>query len=268
VLTRFRRFTKLSPSAKNKSPAVSARFPTRSIALLLFSLLAMTACTSVPEVRTAQPAPEVPDRQVEDERDRMVAQLQLKLLARDAANARLHSELDEVRQRLDDAVLEIVRSKTKLGSQGSRAEAATALSESELLLKSLRRERGVSAGEIAATEKMLGLANKEFLDGNFGGAFYLASNARTNLGLVASRVKGAAPAAADSSAEARFALPVKFQFVARANVREAPRTDSRVLRVADKGITAVGVAHRDRWVLVEFPDGLRGWSFHDQLGAR
>jgi hypothetical protein len=271
VLTPPDRFYKLWLPMTTFEKSRSGSRLKRSCAPLLITLLATTACTTTPEIRPEPPVAAVapaPPPVREDERDRLLAQMQLKLLARDAANLRLQAELDEVRQRLDDAVLEIVRSKAKLGSLGSRAEAATALSESELLLKSLRRERGVSAGEIAAAEKMLGLANKEFKDGNFGGAFYLASNARTSLGLVASRVKGAAPSAAESSAESKFALPLRLQFVVRANVRDAPRTDSKVLRVADKGAAALGIAHRDRWVLVEFPDGLRGWSFHDQLGAR
>lgn len=264
---------------KNNTNLLPPRRPERPIALLLAATVMTAACTPLPEVRPSEPlkvantapAPSAaPDRKSEREEqlEHVLAQVQLKLLAREAANLRLQSELDEVRQRLDDAVLEIVRSKTKQGSLGSRAEAATALSESELMLKSLRRDRNVSAGEIAAAEKMLGLANKEFREGNFGGAFYLASNARTSLGLVASRAKGASPSAADSSAEAKFALPLRLQFLVRANVRDAPRTDSRILRVADKGVPAVGVAHRDRWVLVEFPDGLRGWSFYDQVTAR
>lgn len=246
--------------------------------LLLAALLAASGCVAPPEkpapvapAAVEAPAPVQPAvnhaAELED-RDRQIAQLQLKLLARDADIARQQAELEEIKQRLDDAVLEIVRSKAKLGSLGSRAEAATSLSESELLLGSLRRERGVQASELTTAEKMLALGNKEFKNGNYGGAFYLSSSAKTALGMVSSRLRGAVPAAGDASAETKFVLPVKLRIGARANIREAPRPDSRILRVADKGTAIVGIAHRDRWVLVEFEDGLRGWSFHDLLSAR
>lgn len=225
-----------------------------------------------PEPPPAAPAPAPPPVEhpaaEDDVREQHLARLQLRLLARDAELARLQADLDTVKKQLDDAVLEVVRHKAKTGSLGNRAEAATALSEAELQLRALKRERGVPAADLAAAEKTLALGNQEFRDGNFGGAFYLASSTRSALGVVASRLRGAAPPAGEASREARFATPVKFQLAARASVRESPRADSRVLRVADRGTPIVGVASRDRWVLVEFADKLRGWIVHEQLAAR
>ena len=253
------------------------KLPRLPVLLIGISLFA-SGCVTQPE-RPAEPAPPAPRTEtretppapppapVADARDRQVAQLQLRLLARDADVARLQSEIDDIKQRLDDAILEIVRSKAKLGSLGSRAEAATALSEAELMLASLRREKGAPASDLATAQKMLELGNQEFRNGNFGGAFYLSSNAKTALGVAASRQRGT-PAASDASAEVRFPTPIKFQFGARGNVRESPRGDSRIVRVGEKGVSILGIANRDRWVLVEFEDGTRGWAFIDLLTAR
>jgi hypothetical protein len=251
--------------------------PLPQLPLLLVAVSLVAAGCVTPPERPAEPAPSAPRNETRetphpaapaaDPRDRQVAQIQLRLLAREADVARLQSEIEETRQRLDDAILEIVRSKAKLGSLGSRAEAATALSEAELLLASLRREKGASPSDLASAQKMIELGNQEFRNGNFGGAFYLSSNAKTALGVAASRQRGA-PAASEASAEARFPVPIKFQFGARSSVRELPRGDSRVVRVGEKGVAIVGIANRDRWILVEFEDGARGWAFIDQLAAR
>lgn len=246
---------------------------------LLFALLTTAGCVSIGQrpdlaAETAvqaspQPATVCAEQPIHDhERDRQLAQLQLRLLAREAEIGRIQADLDENRKRLDDAVLEVVRSKAKMGSLGSRAEAATALSESELMLGSLRRERSTSHSDLNAAEQMLALGNREFREGNFGGAFYLASSARTSLGMVTARQRSALPPAAEAGPETRFAVPIKFQFVARGNIRESPRIDSRILRVSEKGTHTLGISHRDRWVLVELEDGQRGWAFHDLLGAR
>ena len=248
--------------------------------LLLGMLFAASGCVTQPE-KPADPAPPAtrpeareastptppPPPPASDLRDRQLAQLQLRILARDADVVRLQSETEEIKQRLDDAILEIVRSKAKLGSLGSRAEAATALSEAELMLASLRREKGAPASDLATAQKLLDLSNQEFRNGNFGGAFYLSSNAKTALGAAASRQRGA-PAASEASAETRFPVPIKFQFGARGSVRELPRGDSRVVRVGEKGVAILGIANRDRWILVEFEDGARGWAFIDLLAAR
>ena len=113
VLTRPDRFYKLCLHMTTTQESRSGSRLTRSGVPLLMTLLATAACTTPPETRPEPPVAAVaptpaPPPVREDERDRLLAQMQLKLLARDAANLRLQAELDEVRQRLDDAVLELL----------------------------------------------------------------------------------------------------------------------------------------------------------------
>jgi hypothetical protein len=196
-----------------------------------------------------------------------VAALQLDLVVQASAKQRLLETLDLARKQLDEAVLEVVRSKAKLGSLGSRAEAATALAESESLAKTLqtRAPQIVHDGDYRTAERLLALGNQEFKIDNFGGAYYLASNARTAFAVLVTRTATVVPAAMGDRPELKFSHPVEVVFAARGNVRERPSTEARAIRVAEKGTPVTAHAARDLWILVEFADGIKGWAFHDLL---
>ena len=198
-----------------------------------------------------------------------LAALQLELVLVSAENQRLLQAIELGRKQLDEAMLEVVRSKAKLGSLGSRAEAATALAESESLAKTLQSRSASITQESGyrAAERMLALGNQEFKSENFGGAYYLASNARTGFAVLVTRTATAVPPALADRPESRFATPIELVFSTRGNVREKPSTEARVIRVADKGTGVSGLAARDLWILVEFADGSSGWAFYDLVAA-
>lgn len=238
---------------------------TVALSLVLFSLSACVQGPAKPaDVEAAAAAKLLEDSLRESQR--RVAALELQLVARDAEQARLAADLDASKKRLDEAVLEVVRSKAKLGSLNSRAEAATALAESELLLKGLRGRGGpvLRGAELAAAERLLALGNREFQAGNFGGAHYLAGSARVTLAALLAQAETPVQNA-NEAGERRFAEKVPFQMGMRGNVRAAPNADSRVVRVAERGTPLVGIAARQYWVQVEFGDGLRGWVYFDLL---
>jgi hypothetical protein len=199
-----------------------------------------------------------------------IAGLQLQIVAEKAETARLSAALAMSKKQLDEAVIEVVRSKAKLGSIGSRAEAATALAESEALAKTLRSRSSASLKDpdYLGAERMLALGNQEFAAGNFGGAYYLASTARTALAVLAARSTSAVPAAEDARVELRFAAPIELAMSARVNLRDKPSTEGRAIRVVDRGAPVRGLAARDLWIRVELPDGMQGWVFHDLLIPR
>lgn len=196
-----------------------------------------------------------------------IAAMQLELVVLAAEKQRLNDALDLARKQLDEAVLEVVRSKAKLGSLGSRAEAATALAESESLAKTLqgRAPHVVNDEDYRAAERLLALGNQEFRSDNFGGAYYLASNARTAFAVLVARTSTVVPSAIGDRPETRFAQPVELTFSSRGNIRERPSTEARAIRVAEKTALVKGISARDLWILVEFADGMRGWAFHDLL---
>ena len=134
-----------------------------------------------------------------------LAALQLELVLVSAENQRLLQAIELGRKQLDEAMLEVVRSKAKLGSLGSRAEAATALAESESLAKTLQSRSASITQESGyrAAERMLALGNQEFKSENFGGAYYLASNARTGFAVLVTRTATAVPPAWTESSARR-----------------------------------------------------------------
>ena len=199
-----------------------------------------------------------------------LAAMQLELVVQASEKQRLRDTLELARKQLDEAVLEVVRSKAKLGSLGSRAEAATALAESESLAKTLqgRAPQIVNDGDYRAAERLMAMGNQEFRNDNFGGAYYLASNARTAFSVMVARTATIVPSALSDRPELRFAQPVELIFSSRGNVREGPSTEARSIRVAEKGASVIGHSARDLWIQVEFGDGLRGWAFYDLLAPR
>lgn len=240
------------------------------------ALLAQTAGCALLEPRPGE-APTAPcdclataDPQAEALRERTLAGLQLRMLTRDAELIRVRNDLAASEKRLDEALLELVRTKAKLRSLDSRAEAASAMAESEVLLKTLRSNSAIGARDqdLVQADQLLARSSREFQAENYGGAFFLASSAKALLDKVATRSRMVAPGAADDSGEAKFAVPLKIQLSTRGNIREAPRLEGRIVRTADKGTPALGLSHRELWVLVELEDGTRGWAFHDLLEPR
>lgn len=191
--------------------------------------------------------------------------LQLQQVRLAAENERLAGALDTAKKQLDEAVLEVVRSKAKLGSLGNRAEAASALAEGESLAKTvrLRSQAMTHDPDFLAADRMLSLGNREFQGQNYGGAYYLASTARTALAVLAARSDSTVEAATGEHAEQRFVYPVDLVIDSRGNVREMPRVDSRILKTLDGGTVVRAHAARDLWIRVELAGGVRGWIYHD-----
>lgn len=238
--------------------------------LLLPLATAWLVGCATPKEGGARPAAEQEQaarQDVERKLNSRIAAMQLELVVQASEKQRLIDALDLARKQLDEAVLEVVRSKAKLGSLGSRAEAATALAESESLAKTLqgRSPQMVNDQDYRVAERLLALGNQEFRNDNFGGAYYLASNARTAFAVMVARTASAVPSATGDRPELRFPQPVDLSFSSRGNVRERPSTEARAIRVAEKATPVKGVSARDLWILVEFADGMRGWAFHDLL---
>src|SRR5207248_525480 len=104
--------------------------------------------------------------------EQRVARLELRLLERDA-------QLEELQARLDEARQEVVRAMAKLQTVASRAEAASAIAEGEIAVQSLRAAAAAQpATDLAQATTLLQQAGAEFAKQNYGGALYLANQAK------------------------------------------------------------------------------------------
>jgi hypothetical protein len=195
------------------------------------------------------------------EADARIARLQIQLLERDQQIRGLNEELATSRQ-------EVVRNLAKLQSQASRAEAASGLAEAEIAVERLGRlDGGSDLPEYAEAQSRLAEGSAEFTADNFGGALYLATEARAlaNSGEQRLRVVGGRSLEAG---ESLFAIPVALRTVRRSNVRTGPGLDYDVQFTLDPDTELVGQSYTSQWVRIVDPEGREGWIFNSLVAGR
>jgi hypothetical protein len=230
------------------------------IRLLALSVLLAAACAGGPPA--AEPAP-VPDPvaapiavraetvtvvRADPAIERQLAEAQLRLLEQQA-------QIENLQQLLDEAQREVVRSLAKLQTAASRAEAASAMAEAELSVQSLRRSAGQSA-ELRRAERLMGESSTEFNKANYGGALYLANQVKNVASLRVGNGTGDAPL---RPGETAFAVSLPLATNARANVRDGPGTQFRILFTLERGTALTGLSHVDGWIRITDDENRTGW---------
>jgi len=234
-------------------------FFVRSFFAFLAFIAIAAACSPTP------PAPPPALKVVHDtvtvrdpELDKRVSRLELQLLARDA-------QIEDLQARLEDTRAEVVRAMAKLQSVASRAQAASAMAEAEVALQTMKS--GVTADPPEATQvtRLVRQSATEFDKANYGGALYLANQAKT----VASSYRGRLGVNREGArpGETLFAVPIKLKTTSRGNVREGPGTNFAVSFTADPGSAIIGYSYADEWVRISDDGGRTGW-IHQTLIAR
>ena len=193
--------------------------------------------------------------------EQRAARLELRVLEKEA-------QVEELQTRLDDARREVVRAMAKLQSLATRAEAASGMAEAEIALQSLRGTGGQQAvPELGQAAQLLQLATAEFDRQNYGGALYLANQAKdaaaAGQGRVASVERGSL-----RQGEVPFALPLRLQTVGRANVREGPGGGFAVVATLEPGALLTGYSYVDQWVRITDESGRSGWVYQSLVGRR
>ena len=228
--------------------------------------VSLAACAAGAPPATPAPTPDTvvvvdtvvvrvgPDRGPELEQ--RAATLQLQLLERAA-------QVEDLQRQLEAARQEIVRAMARLQTLASRAEAASVMAEAEIGLEALTGAAGdEEVPEAAQARHLLVLSTTEFADENYGGALYLASQARRvaragevrlTIGERGDRQPG----------EVLFALPLPLETARRSNVRAGPGLGFRVLFTLDPETHLVGHSYTEQWVRITDEQGRDGWIFHN-----
>jgi len=248
----------------------SASLPAVAGALLLGGLA--SGCSSKHPQVAAQPVPTPPDTVIvtlpapppdtvlvkDPELEQRAQALELKVLERDA-------QLEELQSRLDEARQEVVRSMAKLQSLATRAEAASAIAEAEVAVQSLKKAKGGQrASESNQAAQLLQQSSDEFNNVNYGGALYLANQAKRVAGEGKARLSGGGPSARPG--EVPFSAPVRLQALRRCNVREGPGTSYKILFTVETGGELTGFSHTDTWVRVTDEASRSGWVLQSLVG--
>jgi len=231
------------------------------LALVVLPVAALTACTSrqppppapAPVVAAPPaPAPETVTVTVRDpDLDRESARLRMSLLERSA-------QLAETTRRLEEATTDVVRAMARLRSVATRAEAASAIAEAEVTLQQLRGGAGQQLPpEARQTEAALRSASAAFDAENYGGAVYLATQAKR----VATAGRGRLAEGGETAraGERAFAVPVALTTTTRANLRAAPATTADLVATVPPGTPLTAYAYMQDWMRVTMADGRGAW---------
>ena len=222
--------------------------------------LLLSACAASPPPAAPRPAAPVAN---DPERDQRAARLEVRLLAEDA-------QVQDLQARLDSARQEVVRAMAKLQTLASRADAASGMAEAEIALQALKTRAGQEgAADVAQAGQLLKMSGAEFNNQNYGGALYLANEAKS---LAAAR-RGKVPSEGGDrealrAGEVLFAAPMRLRALRSGNVREGPGTGFKVAYRLDAGAAIVGYSYADVWVRVSDEDGRSGWIFYNLVGKR
>jgi len=227
---------------------------------LLLASAGITAAACTPS-KPAPPAIKIVRDTVtvrDAELDKHAARLELQLLARDA-------QIEDLQTRLEDTRAEVVRAMAKLQSVASRAQAASAMAEAEVALQTMK-SADADLLEAAQVTRLVKQSATEFDKQNYGGALYLANQAKT----VASSYRGRLASNAQEArpGETLFAVPIKLKTTTKGNVREGPGTNFSVSFSADPGSTITAYSYADEWIrITDDTTGRTGW-IHRTLVAR
>jgi len=194
------------------------------------------------------------------QRDKTIVQLQQGIAEKEALIKQLEQSMLAQQRMLDDAIQEVVRIQAKQRNLESRAEAASEMAEAEIALKSLRDRSGESGPpELANAGQLLTRATREFDAQNFGGALYLAGQAKSHVKMGELRIEERRQAGPGGGDEIPFAVPLPLTLGARGNLREGPGQEFKVIATLDPGTRVTGYFTRGSWLRVESADGQSGW---------
>jgi hypothetical protein len=200
-----------------------------------------------------------------------INRLQLQLLESDARYQSQMNQISSQQDMLDEAVIEVVRTKAKLRSIESRAEAASSITEAEIALKGLKENMTVTEEDLSEdylkAETLLRMSTNEFKKENYGGALYLAGQTQSHIRAIQSNLSHQ-PDNSLSPGEVPFAQPLPLKVLTRSNLRQGPSQGSKINRTLDEGTMIIGYSHKGEWIRVHTEDGSQGWIFQTLVGGR
>ena len=225
---------------------------------LSLAVIAITIACS--QTKPAGPPTPVKERVVREtvtvrdpDLDKRVARLELQLLAKDA-------EIEDLQSKLEDTRAEVVRAMAKLQSVASRAQAASAMAEAEVALQSMKSGAPQEPPEATQATRLVRQSASEFDKANYGGALYLANQAKT----LASSYRGRMSAGTREGTrpgETPFAVPIRLVLTTRGNIRQGPGTNFPIAFAADSGTALTGYSYADEWIRISDETGRSGWIF-------
>ena len=227
--------------------------------LILYATLLAAACAPKQGEAPPRPVPRPRPGTAPADLEKRIARLELSLMEKEA-------QVEELQDRLDDTRQEVVRAMAKLQTLATRAEAASGIAEGEVALQTLKTTPGQApTPEGTQATRLLKESSAEFDKENYGGALYLANQAKTLAGAARGRLS-AGERGAQRPGETAFALPIRLVAASRGNVRAGPGTGSRIEFAVEAGDALIGYSYVDEWIRIGDDSGRGGWIFRSLVG--
>jgi hypothetical protein len=141
------------------------------------------------------------------------------------------------------------------------------MAEAEIALQSLKSGAGQQAPAVAQVTKLVRESSAEFNKQNYGGALYLAGQAKALAGGSRGRIAGGSTAGSRPG-ETPFAVPLRLRSTGRGNVREGPGTRYDVAFSLENGSPLTGFSYVEEWIRVSDESGRSGWIFRSLVARR
>jgi hypothetical protein len=226
--------------------------------LILAAILLSTACASGSSKKPEPPAP-VKTRVVYDTvkikdvaMEKRLTMLELLLLEKEA-------QVEDLEVRLVDTRTAVVRAMARQTAT-SRAEAASGMAEAEVSLRSLRANQNQQPGDIMQVNHLVRQSSLEFDRKNYGGALYLANQAKTLAMSFRARATNASrltPVAGETA----FALPIRLKVETKGNIRQGPGTNFDIAFGVESGSLLTAFSHTEDWIRINDERGRSGWIY-------
>jgi hypothetical protein len=190
--------------------------------------------------------------------ERRIASLELRLLEKEA-------QVEDLEVRLVDARTAVVKAMGKAQTATSRAEAASGMAEAEVALQSMRTIAGLQVADGMQVNHLVRQSSVEFDKRNYGGALYLANQAKA---LVTAFRARASSANRDTPrpGETAFAMPIRIKVESKGNIREGPGTNFGIAFGVESGSVLTAFSYTEDWIRVNDDRGRNGWIFRGLVG--
>jgi hypothetical protein len=202
---------------------------------------------------------------------RKMADQEIRMLQKEAMINELNRRANLHQKQLDDAITEVVRTKSKLRSIESKAETASTIAEAEIAVKSMRGRIADNDPEGMAAflkaEQLLKLSTREFKARNYGGALYLAVQSKNQVS-AGDRGLQIRSESSPVAGEVAFDQPLPLKLVKNTNLRGGPDLTRNVLTTLKAGALITGFSYKANWIRVDTEDGLTGWVHQTLVMAR
>ena len=202
---------------------------------------------------------------------RTVADLEIQMLQNEALIIELQRRAVDRQKQLDGAITEVVRTKSKLRSIESKAEAASTIAEAEIAVKTMKsRIEDGDHEKVEALNKAEGLLKQsmvEFEAQNFGGALYLAVQSKNQVGTLDQEIPGR-DTGTRLDGEKAFDQPLPLKLTKNTNLRAGPGLAHTIRSTLESGMVIVGYAYKDDWIRIETEEGQSGWVHQSLVMVR